>query len=87
MALILYLLAIAASKGSALFFIQRLVASKLHRLVLRALGVLLVVWTVASVLTTSLRCGLPHPWERPEGECLDMVRESHGHLEFMRLFL
>jgi hypothetical protein len=84
-ALILYILAIAASKGSALFFIQRLVASKLHRLALRALGVILAVWTVASVLTTSLRCGLPHPWERPEGECLAMVRVSPGHLDYTQL--
>ena len=84
-ALILYILAIAASKGSALLFVQRLVASKIHRLFLRGLGVILTVWTITAVLTTSLRCGLPHPWERAEGECLDMVRVSPGHLVVMHI--
>lgn len=73
MTCIFYILAIAAAKGSALFFIKRLVASKLHRLVISALSVLLAIWSIASVLSTALRCGLPHPWDRAEGECLDMV--------------
>ena len=73
MALILYILAIAASKGSALFFIKRLVASKLHRMVISGLSVLLAVWAIATVLTTALRCGLPHSWTKGEGKCLSIV--------------
>lgn len=75
-AAILYILAIATSKASALFFIKRLVASKLHRMVIHMLSVILIIWAIASVLTTALRCGLSHPWARAEGECLDMVSVS-----------
>lgn len=76
MAAILYILTVAASKGSALFFIKRLVASKLHRTAISALSVILAIWAIATVLTTALRCGLPHPWTKSEGECLSMVSVS-----------
>lgn len=76
MAAILYILAVAASKGSALFFIKRLVASKLHRTAISALSVILAIWAIATVLITALRCGLPHPWIKGEGECLSIVSIS-----------
>jgi hypothetical protein len=70
-ATILYVLTVGLSKFSMCAFLMRLAATKLHKLAIVVLGVVVICWTIAITTSVVFECALPHPWEVFSGKCID----------------
>jgi hypothetical protein len=70
---ILYLLTLSLAKISTLLLIARLTSVKPHMLLIRVVGAVVVLWTVASVFAVAFQCGVHRPWDYLEGKCFNRV--------------
>jgi hypothetical protein len=56
---------------------MRLAATKLHKLAIVVLGVVVICWTIAITTSVVFECALPHPWEVFSGKCIDPVSPQY----------
>ena len=75
MTTILYLFTLALTKCSILLLIARLVGIKLHQHLIRGVGALVALWSVAAVFAVAFQCGVPRPWAyiSDSGKCFNAV--------------
>ncbi|KAF2662413.1 hypothetical protein K491DRAFT_709782 [Lophiostoma macrostomum CBS 122681] len=70
-ATILYVLTVGLSKFSMCAFLTRLAATKLHKMAIAVLGIVVLCWTIAITIGVVFECALPRPWEVFTGKCID----------------
>ncbi|KAJ5607441.1 hypothetical protein N7537_004060 [Penicillium hordei] len=68
-ATILFIASICFSKLSLLVFIRNLTPASLDRRFALVLGILIGLWTIASILTAIFQCNLPQTWNYLRGTC------------------
>jgi hypothetical protein len=66
-------LAISISKCSVLLFLYNLVESTLQRVGVIAIGVLVLLWTVAVLVFMVFQCEMQTPWDIWTGKCIPLV--------------
>lgn len=73
---ILYLLTLAVAKGSVLLFMIRLVVKKEHSIAVKALTVVVTVWTIVSIFFVAFQCSAPRTWDILGGRCFNSVSKK-----------
>lgn len=76
MTTILYLLTLSLAKTSTLLLLARLTSVQFHMLLVRSLGAVVLLWTLASVFAVAFQCGLPRPWDYLGGKCFNSVSKA-----------
>ena len=72
---LLFVIALAFSKLSVVFFLRRLSGSnRNHVRVFNAVAVLVTAWMIAAIFTVTLQCDLAHPWIIVGERCSGSVR-------------
>lgn len=70
----LYISSLFFSKLSLIVLFYTVVASqRTHRRVVLGFGVLLVIWSMASIIVIAIQCGLPRPWQIMTLRCFNTV--------------
>lgn len=70
---ILFITGLFFAKASTLTLIIALAPNKKYRMPAKAVGVFLLVWTVASILASAFQCTPPKTWLYTSGECFDQT--------------
>jgi hypothetical protein len=56
-----------------LVFIARLTLTKVHLLVIRAIGAVVALWSISAIFAVAFQCGLPTPWDYRSSKCFSAV--------------
>jgi hypothetical protein len=71
---IVYVAAIGFAKLSILvLFYNIVVTQRIVRRAVTSFGVVVLAWTVASVIAIAFQCGLPRPWGISGSRCFNLV--------------
>jgi len=70
----LYILTLIVSKVSVLILLRQITPVRLHRRLALWVGVFLVVWGLASFVSSGFQCRLPAAWKILGEHCMDQVR-------------
>ncbi|KAI4604815.1 hypothetical protein J4E83_010966 [Alternaria metachromatica] len=70
---ILSVLAIVAAKGSLLVSLTSVTPVDTHRRMMRATGVLTVLWGLSAVFLIAFQCPSPQRWDITDPRCMDLV--------------
>ncbi|EXJ86565.1 hypothetical protein A1O3_03518 [Capronia epimyces CBS 606.96] len=66
---ILYIISLSLGKGSTLSLLLALAPSKSYRIPMLAVGSVVGLWTLTSILGSAFQCELPHPYLVTTGKC------------------
>ncbi|PSN71748.1 hypothetical protein BS50DRAFT_672683 [Corynespora cassiicola Philippines] len=72
-ATIMYVLTVGLSKIAITIFLLRLACRSFHRIAVRALGLVIISWTIAITAGVVFQCKLPNPWALFTGKCIPML--------------
>jgi hypothetical protein len=70
---LLFIIALAISKLSVIFFLARLTPNKTHLRLCTAVGAICGAWGVGGVLSLALKCDLAEPWITNGQKCTSLV--------------
>ncbi|CAI6339732.1 unnamed protein product [Periconia digitata] len=70
---ILYVLSVGISKLSVMAFLDRLACTRLQRLCVTVLSILVLLWTISVTLVVVFACGLPQPWGFYQNHCIEVL--------------
>jgi hypothetical protein len=70
---ILFVLALSISKCSMLLFLHQVADNTLQRVGVLAIGVVVLMWSLAVMTGIVFECEMPQPWEIWNGKCIPMV--------------
>lgn len=70
---LLFIIALAISKLSVIFFLARLTPNKTYLRFCTAVGALCGAWGVGGVLSLALKCDLAEPWITIGEKCTNLV--------------
>jgi membrane-anchored glycerophosphoryl diester phosphodiesterase (GDPDase) len=73
---ILFVLTTSLAKSSVLLFLYHLADNTFRRASVLAIGVLVLVWTIAVLAGTIFQCELPTPWMVWTGRCIPLVNPN-----------
>jgi hypothetical protein len=73
---ILFVLALSVSKCSVLLFLHQVADNTLQRVGVIAIGVAVLMWSLAVMTGIIFECEMPRPWEIWTGKCIPMVLSS-----------
>lgn len=69
----LYIASLCFAKLSLVTFFYSIVVQRAQRRAVQVLGIFIIVWTSASLITVGFQCGLPRPWEMMTLHCYNSV--------------
>jgi hypothetical protein len=70
----LYISSLCFSKLSlVVLFYAVVVSQRTHRRVVLGFGMLLIIWSIVSVIAVALQCQLPRPWQMMTLRCFNTV--------------
>lgn len=73
---ILFVLAMSASKCSILLYVYRIADYTLHRTGVIVVAVLVLLWTIGTLVGIIFQCEMPKPWEIWTGKCIPLVSSA-----------
>ncbi|WEW55540.1 hypothetical protein PRK78_000971 [Emydomyces testavorans] len=74
---LLFIVSICLTKISLLVLNHQFALLRQYKYTIYALGSIVIVWTVASILIVAFQCHLPRPWDYINNSCVTRVRKSH----------